>query len=52
MNGEWIKPFIFSDEVGSIVEYHAPAKALKSGRHTLNWGDPEITEVWLIKNKI
>lgn len=49
MNGEWIEPFIFSDEVGSIVEYHVPGKAVKSGKLTLNWGDPEITEVWLIK---
>ncbi|MCK5278696.1 MAG: hypothetical protein KAK04_09160, partial [Cyclobacteriaceae bacterium] len=49
MNGEWVEPFIFSDEVGSIVEYHVPAIAVKSGKITLNWGDPEITEVWLIK---
>lgn len=49
MNGEWIEPFIFSDEVGSIVEYHVPGKAVKSRKLTLNWGDPEITEVCLIK---
>ena len=49
INGEWVKPFIFSEEKGSIVEYHVPAKAVKSGKLTLNWGDPEITEVWLIK---
>ncbi|MCK5467805.1 MAG: hypothetical protein KAI99_04835, partial [Cyclobacteriaceae bacterium] len=49
INGEWIEPFIFSEEVGSIIEYHVPAKAVKSGKITLNWGDPEITEVWLIK---
>ena len=49
INGEWIEPFIFSDEVGAIVEYHVPVKAVKSEKITLNWGDPEITEVWLIK---
>ncbi|HWS00293.1 MAG TPA: hypothetical protein VN249_06725, partial [Prolixibacteraceae bacterium] len=51
MNGEWIKPFIFSDQKGSVVEYHVPARAVKSGKLTLNWDDPEITEVWLIKLK-
>lgn len=45
MNGERVKPFFFSDEVGSIVEYHVPGKAVKSGKLTLNWGDPEITEI-------
>ena len=50
INGEWVKPFIFSEEKGSVVEYHVPAKAVKSGKITLNWGDPELTEVWLIKN--
>ena len=33
----------------AVVEYHVPAKAIKSGKLTLNWGDPELTEVWLIK---
>ena len=32
-----------------IVEYHVQSEAVKSGNITLNWGDPEITEVWLIK---
>ena len=49
INGEWIEPFIFNEEVGSIIEYHVPSKAVKSGKLTLNWDDPEITEVWLIK---
>jgi hypothetical protein len=49
MNGEWIEPFVFSDEKGAIVEYHVPSKAIKSGKLVLNWGDPEITEIWLIK---
>lgn len=49
MNGEWVEPFVFSNEKGAIIEYHVPAKAVKSGKLTLNWGDPEITEVWLIK---
>ncbi len=49
INGEWVKPFIFSDEKGSIVEYHVPKRAVKSEKIVLNWGDPEITEVWLIK---
>jgi len=49
INGEWVEPFIFNEEVGSIIEYHVPSKAVKSGKITLNWGDPEITEVWLIK---
>lgn len=47
--GVWVKPFIFSDKKGAVIEYHVPAKAIKSGKITLNWGDPEITEVWLIK---
>ena len=50
INGEWVEPFIFNEEVGSIIEYHVPSKAIKSGKLTLNWGDSEITEVWLIKN--
>jgi hypothetical protein len=49
INGEWVKPFVFSAEKGAVVEYHVPAKAVKSGKITLNWGDPELTEVWLIK---
>ena len=49
INGYWIEPFIFSEEIGAIIEYHVPPKAVKSGKLTLNWGDPEITEVWLIK---
>ena len=49
INGEWVKPFIFSEEKGAVIEYHVPGKAVKSGRLTLNWDDPEITEVWLIK---
>lgn len=36
MNGVWVEPFIFSDEVGSIVEYHVPVKAVKSGKIILN----------------
>jgi len=49
INGEWVEPFIFNKEVGSIIEYHVPSEAVESGKITLNWGDPEITEVWLIK---
>ena len=49
INGEWVKPFVFNNEIGSVIEYHVPAKAVKSGKLVLNWGDPEITEVWLIK---
>ena len=49
INGEWVKPFVFNNEIGSVIEYHVPAKAIKSGKLVLNWGDPEITEVWLIK---
>jgi len=49
INGEWVKPFIFSDEKGAIIEYHVPKKAVMSGKLVLNWGDPEITELWLIK---
>ncbi len=49
MNGEWVKPFNFSQDKGAIIEYHVPAGTIKSGKLTLNWGDPEITEVWLIK---
>lgn len=49
MNGEWVEPFVFSNEKGAIIEYHVPNKAVKSGKLILNWGDPEITEVWLIK---
>lgn len=49
INGEWIKPFIFNDEKGAISEYHVPEEAIKSGKITLNWGDPELTEVWLLK---
>ena len=51
INGELVEPFIFSEEVGSIIEYHVPSKAVKSGKLTLNWGDPEITEIWLIKKE-
>ncbi len=49
MNDEWVEPFIFSDKKGAIIEYHVPNKAVKSGKLVLNWGDPEITEIWLIK---
>ena len=49
INGEWVKPFVFSDKKGAVVEYHVPAKSIKSSKLTLNWGDPELTEVWLIK---
>jgi len=49
INGEWVEPFIFNEEKCSIIEYHVPDKAVKSGKLVLNWGDPEITEVWLIK---
>ncbi len=49
INGEWVEPYIFNEEVGSIIKYHVPSEAVKSGKITLNWGDPEITEVWLIK---
>jgi len=49
INGEWVAPYLFSDKKGAIVAYHVPEKAIKSGKITLNWGDPELTEVWLIK---
>lgn len=49
MNGEWVEPFVWSDEKGAMVEYHVPAKAIKTGKLVLNWGHTEMTEVWLIK---
>jgi len=32
-----------------IIKYQVPSEAVMSGKIILNWGDPEITEVWLIK---
>jgi hypothetical protein len=49
INGEWIEPLNFSNEKGAIIEYRVPNKAVRSGKLILNWEDPEITEVWLIK---
>ena len=57
MNDSWLKCYdkrkerrtIVGPYIGSIIEYHVPSKAVKSGKLILNWGDPEITEVWLIK---
>ena len=49
VNGVWVKPFVFSDKKGAVVKYHVPPEAVRSGKITLNWGDPELTELWLIK---
>jgi len=49
VNGVWVEPFVFSNEKGAVVKYHVPSEAVRSGKITLNWGDPELTELWLIK---
>ena len=46
---QWVEPLLFSNEKGAIIEYHVPKKAIGNGKLILTWGDPEITEVWLIK---
>ena len=34
---------------GPIVTYPVPQSAVATGKIRGTWGDPELTEIWLIK---
>ena len=60
INGELVKPTLYSKEMGQIKEFPVPPEALKSGKITLTWDKPDesklnwrewsnLNEVWLVK---
>ncbi len=60
INGELVKPTLYSKEMGGIKEFPVPQEALKTGKITLTWDKPDesklnwrewsnLNEVWLIK---
>jgi hypothetical protein len=49
VNGITVKPDALNEAHGAIVSYPVPKDAIATGRLEVTWGDPELTEIWLIK---
>ncbi len=52
VNGMTVKPEALNEAHGATVSYPVPKEAVSSGRLSVTWGDPELTEIWLIKNPV
>ena len=50
VNGVTVKPKTMNEANGAIVSYPVPKDAIATGRLQVTWGDPELTEIWLIKD--